>query len=167
MSEVLPWDQPCASCRGDAGHESCGPQGWIPDPCTCHPALAKIREMEGDLWAVRSRLRDVEEARSAVAVGEVTADALARLRPFLKHDPLCNVIYSSDEACSCGMYAALDAARGGEAWTSVIVEAVRDPATWERIAVINGMRDVPDPTIAEILRKCPLPAPPSDGGRGL
>jgi hypothetical protein len=54
------WDMPCAACSGDAGKETGGPQGWEPLPCACHPALAKIRELQADAQVDAERIAELE-----------------------------------------------------------------------------------------------------------
>ncbi len=42
--------------------------------------------------------------------------------------------------------------------TEILTEAVKDPATWQRLALVNGMQPKPDAILAEILRQstnCP------------
>jgi uncharacterized protein (DUF2164 family) len=54
----------CPSCRGDAGHESGGPQGWVPDPCTCSLA-ARLAAAETDRDESLGREMRVGEALDA------------------------------------------------------------------------------------------------------
>lgn len=47
------WDAPCLSCIGDAGYESNGPAGWIPFPCTCHPARKEIQRLQAEIESMK------------------------------------------------------------------------------------------------------------------
>ena len=44
-------DDDCPSCKGEAGHESGGVQGWVSDPCTCHPMRQENKRLCADLEA--------------------------------------------------------------------------------------------------------------------
>jgi len=78
-------ETPCASCRGEDGHESGGPQGWVPGPCTCSPAAsAKYWQAEAEkgydaIEAAEQRARDAERnaERLRVALTEHVIEGYA------------------------------------------------------------------------------------------
>lgn len=63
--KIEDWEQLCGSCRGEEGHESGGPAGWVPAPCSCHPALVRIRRLEADLHAMKEG--ELADAKRQVA----------------------------------------------------------------------------------------------------
>lgn len=71
---IVPPDDDCPACKGEAGHESGGPQGWVSDPCTCHPMRQENKRLHADLEAEKfGRAQDKVsvECGYAVCVGGI------------------------------------------------------------------------------------------------
>lgn len=77
-------DQICASCRGDAGHESGGPQGWVADECTCPPLIVTRRERDEARGMAAEAIAAKEKAEAALAEAVKERDhAVSRVGVFI------------------------------------------------------------------------------------
>ena len=64
-----PWDELCPSCKGEDVRDTGGPDGCVSGPCTCHPALARIHELEADLFIEEELAKDREAEKPAADAG--------------------------------------------------------------------------------------------------
>lgn len=119
----------CAACAGEAGYESGGPQGWVPDPCQgppCrHAAAAPGPSPEAraaddviETWARMASLSDAELVERDVlreliitALGEARAAGSAAVAAAI-----CRYCAQGAHLVTSGTWAGYHEANDGAGW---------------------------------------------------